>query len=451
MSTKNKIAAIVLGAGQGTRMKSSKPKVMHEIASRPMVSHLIATLEKVGVEKMTVVIGPSMDCIKDEVAPYTTAVQEKQLGTANAVMSAKGELDGFVGDVIIAYGDSPLVTEETFSKMIEKRNQGASVVVLGFTPIDAGKYGRLVVKAGELDKIVEFKDANEAERAIKLCNSGFMCVDGSILFDMLAKVKNNNAAGEYYLTDIVEIAKSMGLKCGVVEGSEEEFMGANSRSDLAKVEAIVQNRLREKIMDNGVTLINPETVTFAYDTEIANDVVIEPFVVFGKGVKVASNVTIRAFSHLEGATIGAHAEVGPYARLRPQAVLSEGAKIGNFVEIKKSNIGVGTKVNHLTYIGDADVGDKTNVGAGTITCNYDGYNKSRTIIGKDVFVGSNTCFVAPVTVGDGAMTGAGSVITSNVNSDALAISRAKQRDIDGFAPKFRAEKKAEKEAKKLSK
>ncbi|MGD9638518.1 MAG: bifunctional UDP-N-acetylglucosamine diphosphorylase/glucosamine-1-phosphate N-acetyltransferase GlmU [Alphaproteobacteria bacterium] len=436
----NQTAAIILGAGMGTRMKSALPKVMHHIAGRPIINWLIESLDKIEVAKKVVVISPEMNALTEQFKPATTVFQKERLGTGHAVLMAKDELQSFKGNVLVLFGDSPFITSETMAKMIKIREEGASVVVLGFRPVNPAQYGRLIVQNNELEAIVEFKDASEEQRQIRLCNSGVMCIDGEKLFDLLAQVKNDNNQGEYYLTDIVQIANSKGLICKVVEAPEEETEGVNSRVDLARMEQRIQAKLRRKAMENGATLINPETVTFSFDTKLGKDVVIEPFVVFANGVEVKDNVTIKAFSHLEGAVVEKGAIIGPFARLRPQAKIGENVHIGNFVEIKKATIENGAKVNHLSYIGDARVGEKTNIGAGTITCNYDGYFKSFTDIGKNVFIGSNTCMVAPVVIGDGAMTGAGSVITKNVAENDLALSRSDQKNYDKWAVSYRATK-----------
>lgn len=443
------LCAVVLAAGQGTRMKSNLPKVLHKVAGRPMVSCLLATADELNAEKSVVVVGPNMDAVAQAVLPHPSVVQKKQLGTGDAVKAARGELEGFKGNVLILYGDTPLVKKETLEAMIAECDGGASVVVLGFRPKDPAKYGRLIVENGELKKIVEFKDADESERAVGLCNSGVMCADAEKLSGWLDRLKNDNAAGEYYLTDIVALARADGFRAAVVEGSEEEMAGANSRADLALIEKTAQDRLRKKFLDQGVTMIDPETTYFSYDTVLGRDVVIEPSVIFETGCVVEDNVEIKGFCHFEGAHIRSGAKVGPFARLRPGADVGEECHIGDFVEIKNATIETGAKVNHLSYIGDARIGAKTNIGAGTITCNYDGYFKSKTDIGAGAFIGSDTVIVAPCKIGDGAMTAAGSVITKDVEADALAVARGKQAAFGGWAAKFREQKKAEKE--KLSK
>ncbi|MCP5382881.1 MAG: bifunctional UDP-N-acetylglucosamine diphosphorylase/glucosamine-1-phosphate N-acetyltransferase GlmU [Kordiimonadaceae bacterium] len=444
---KSELALVILAAGKGTRMKSSLHKVLHPLGGRPMLHHLLASAEPLNPTRKVIVVGAGKEQVEASVgAQAEIAVQEPQLGTGHAVQMTRDQLAGFKGDVLILYGDVPLLTTETMQKMIETRQKsGAAVVVLGFTPADAKAYGRLKLDAdGHLDAIIEYKDASEVERAIKLCNSGIMALSGEHMFTLLDSLKNNNAAKEYYLTDVVEIANKMGLGCAVVEADEQEVMGINSRGELAEAEAVFQNERRKYFMDEGVSLKDPKTVYFSHDTLIGQDVTVEPNVVFGPGTKIADNVTIKAFSHIEGAIIGAGSTVGPFVRLRPAAALGEGVKVGNFVEIKKASVEDGAKVSHLSYIGDARIGKNANIGAGTITCNYDGYFKYHTDIGEGAFIGSNTALVAPVTIGDGAIVGAGSVITFAVEGDALAIARGKQKQLGGWAAKFRTDKKAKK-------
>ena len=438
------IAAVVLAAGAGTRMKSAKPKVMHEIGGRPMISHLLGTVGALDPAKVVVVTSPAMESVQEEVAPAEIAIQQEALGTGHAVAAALDALEGFAGDVLILYGDTPLIEAETLHKMIEKRRASGNcaVVVLGFEPIDPLEYGRLVTDAGgNLTAIVEFADANAEERAVRLCNSGVMAIDGAHLADLINAVDNKNAKGEYYLTDIVEIAIKKGLTCAYVKGEEEELLGVNNRLQLAEAEAIAQNRWRAAAMTEGATLIDPETVWFSHDTKLGRDVVIEPGVFFGPRVTVGDNVRIKAYSHLEGTTIGENSQIGPFARLRPGAEIADNVKIGNFVEIKKSRLESGAKVSHLSYIGDARIGSEANIGAGTITCNYDGYDKFKTDIGAGAFIGSNTALVAPVKIGDGAIIGAGSTISKNVEADALGIERAEEKQKAGWAKRFRDLKK----------
>ncbi len=443
---KGKIAAVVLAAGMGTRMKSRLPKVMHPIAGRPMVQHLIATVSELSPDQVVVVVGPDMQVVADAVAPHPTVEQTDRLGTAHAVLQAREALAGFDGDVLILYGDTPLISLETLELMLAARRAEPkpAVVVLGFQPESQNEYGRLVVGGNGLEAIVEYKDASPAQRAIPLCNSGVMCVDGALLFELLADVRNDNAKGEYYLTDIVALARKRGLPCAHVEGDEEELLGVNSRAELAVAEDVLQNQLRAEAMVNGATLTDPSTVWFSYDTRLGRDVVVGPSVFFGPGVTVGDGVEIKSFCHFENCSIADGATVGPFARLRPGAEVGEAAHIGNFVEIKKAVVEPGAKVNHLTYIGDARVGAGANVGAGTITCNYDGFGKYKTDIGKGAFIGSNSSLVAPVSIGDGAIVGAGSVVTKDVPADALVVARGKQEQVQGWAARFRDKKRAEK-------
>ncbi|MCW9034708.1 MAG: bifunctional UDP-N-acetylglucosamine diphosphorylase/glucosamine-1-phosphate N-acetyltransferase GlmU [Rhodospirillales bacterium] len=441
--SKNKTAVIVLAAGMGTRMKSDLPKVMHPLAGRPMIKHLLATVEGLKPERIAVVVGPDMDDLEQAVAPHPTAIQTDRLGTGHAVLAAREALEGFTGDVLIVYGDTPLLSKHTLVSMLEARRTkpNPAVVVLGFRPFDPGQYGRLMVdEEGDLNQIVEFNDATAEEKEEDLCNSGVMCVDGKLLFNLLDQVTNDNAKGEYYLTDIVELAGEGGSRSVVVEGDEEELLGINSRVELAAAEAIIQDDMRTKAMENGVTLLDPSTVYFSHDTKIGKEVTIEPNVFFGPGVTIGDHVHVRAFCHLEGATLEGGSTIGPFARLRPGSQLDQGAKVGNFVEVKNAVLEKGAKVSHLTYIGDARVGEEANVGAGTITCNYDGFDKSHTDIGAGAFIGSNTALVAPVKIGDGAIVGAGSTVTKDVAPDALAVSRADQRGVDSWAKRFRQQK-----------
>ncbi len=443
-----KIAAIVLAAGKGTRMKSALPKVMHAVAGRPMVLHVLDTVEAIGAERAVVVVGPDMPEVAKAVQPYDTAVQAKQQGTGDAVKAAKKALGEFRGTVFILYGDTPLITPETLRHMLEARTRAkpaTAIVVLGFRPAVPGAYGRLIVdRSGALTAIVEAKDATPAQLKVDLCNSGVMAVDGALLWELLDKVDNKNAKGEYYLTDIVALAHKRKLRCGVIEAPEEQLLGVNDRVDLAKAEAALQDRLRRAAMEGGVTMTDPSSVFLAADTRLGKDVVIGPNVVFGPGVTIGDNVEIRGFCHIEGAEVGAEAIIGPFARLRPGTKLEPKVHIGNFVECKAAWLGEGAKANHLAYVGDAEVGAKTNIGAGTITANYDGFFKHKTVIGAGVSIGSNTVLVAPVRVGDGALVGASSTITREVPADALAVTRAEQREIPGAARRYREKKLAEK-------
>ncbi|HEY9090491.1 bifunctional UDP-N-acetylglucosamine diphosphorylase/glucosamine-1-phosphate N-acetyltransferase GlmU [Parasphingorhabdus sp.] len=434
------LAAIILAAGQGTRMKSETHKVLHPIAGKPMLHHLLDTVDSIGVERTVVVVGARREQIEASVEgrKVAIAVQEDQLGTGHAVAQAKAALEGFAGDVLILYGDVPMVSARTMENMIARLNNGSDprAVVLGFRPDSAGAYGRIIAdEQGEIEKMVEYKDADDKERRITLCNSGLMVVRSTDLFILLDQISNDNAAGEYYLPDIVMLP---GQKSAVIEVDDPaEVAGVNSRAELAAVESEWQQRRREKAMADGVSLIAPETVFFSYDTDISSDVIIEPNVIFGPGVTVASGARIYGFSHIEGASIGANTNVGPFARLRPGAVMEEGSKVGNFVEMKKSTLGKGAKANHLTYLGDAEVGEGANIGAGTITCNYDGFFKYKTVIGKGAFIGSNSALVAPVTIGDGAIVAAGAALTKDVAADDLALVRPEQTSKAGWAKKFR--------------
>ncbi|HVJ03966.1 MAG TPA: bifunctional UDP-N-acetylglucosamine diphosphorylase/glucosamine-1-phosphate N-acetyltransferase GlmU [Sphingomonas sp.] len=446
------IAAIILAAGKGTRMKSDTHKVLHPIAGRPMLLHLIDSVAALDPARTIVVVGAGREQVEKAIAPHGADVahQAEQLGTGHAVRMAEDGLAGFDGDVLILYGDVPLVSTATMRRMLERLHGADSpaAVVLGFRPLDPGAYGRVIADGqGHIVKMVEFKDATAEERAETLCNSGLMAVGAKDLFALLAQVTNANAAGEYYLPDIVMLAAGQGRHSAVIETDAHEVTGVNSRGELAALEAEWQQARRTRAMADGATLIAPETVWFSYDTVLGRDVTVEPNVVFGPGVEVADNVAIHAFSHIEGARIASGVAVGPYARLRPGAVLEEGAKVGNFVEIKKAVLGRGAKANHLTYLGDAKVGAGANIGAGTITCNYDGYFKYGTEIGEGAFVGSNSALVAPVKIGDGAIVGAGSVVTQDVEADALGLTRARQEAKPGWAKRFRERMQARKAAK----
>jgi bifunctional UDP-N-acetylglucosamine pyrophosphorylase/glucosamine-1-phosphate N-acetyltransferase len=443
--TKSDLAAIVLAAGKGTRMKSAKPKVLHPLAGRPMIGHVLAAAERLAPTRRVVVVGPEMEEVAAAVAPWPTIIQAQQLGTGHALLAARKRLDGFSGAVLVLYGDTPLVSAGTLGHMLDRLSAPAhpAIVVLGFTPADPTAYGRLVTgEGGALERIVETADATPAERAIRLCNSGVMAIDGSRLFSWLARLGRNNAKGEYYLTDIVAIARNEGAACAYVEAPAEELIGVNSRADLAIAEAFLQRALRARAMADGATLTAPETVWLSHDTMIGRDVTIGPSVFFGPGVVVEDGVEIRGFCHIEGAHIGPGAVVGPFARLRPGAHIGRAAHIGNFVEVKNATLDEGAKANHLAYLGDAHVGAHANIGAGTITCNYDGFDKHHTEIGAGAFIGSNAALVAPVKVGAGAVVGAGSVITRDVPPDALALERARQGEIPDWAKAFRAQKKA---------
>jgi bifunctional UDP-N-acetylglucosamine pyrophosphorylase/glucosamine-1-phosphate N-acetyltransferase len=417
-------AAIILAAGLGTRMKSRLPKAAHRIAGAAILTHLIKAAEQV-FDSITIVIGPNQPELAALAAPHCVVIQPERLGTAHAALQAAPYFG--IGIVAILYADNPLISPDTMRELIDRLTAGdAKLVLLGTTPPEPGRYGRLITDGDYVQKIVEYADASEAERAQSFCNAGALTAAALDMRVWLETVKPMNAKGEYYLTDIVEIARAEGAKIAAVEAPFEECMGVNSRAELAQAEAAMQHRLRAAAFEAGVSMPAPETVIFAADTNLAPDVTIGPYVVFGPGVTVKSGVEIKAFSHLESCIVHEHAIIGPYARLRPGADIGPAAHVGNFVEIKNATLAAGAKVNHLTYIGDAEIGEKTNIGAGTITCNYDGKNKHRTKIGAGAFIGSNTALVAPVEVGDGALVAAGSVITEDVPAAALAIARGRQ-------------------------
>jgi bifunctional UDP-N-acetylglucosamine pyrophosphorylase / glucosamine-1-phosphate N-acetyltransferase len=445
-------AAIVLAAGQGTRMKSDLPKVLHQVGGRAMLDWAIAAARGVGAARVVVVAGahsPEVGAhVEKALGAGSIAIQDPPLGTAHAVRAAEAQLAAFEGDVIVFYADAPFVPAARIEQMFALRAAKGGLAALGFEARDATGYGRFILGGdGALERIVEHKDASEAERAVKLCNSGVLCADARVLFQLLSMVKNENAKGEFYLTDVVDLARSSGFATHVVVGEEADAMGVNSRVELAAAEAAFQARARIAAMEAGVTLIDPGSVFFSHDTEIANDVVIEPNVYFGPGVSIAKGARIKAFCHIEGAEIGEGANIGPSARLRPGTKLGAGVKIGNFVEVKNSNFGPKAQASHLTYVGDADIGARANLGCGTITCNYDGFDKYRTIIGEDAFIGSDTALVAPVKVGDRAYTGSGSVITKDVPDDALAVARGRQHNLEGWAKKFRERKRKARDSK----
>lgn len=434
--------AIVLAAGEGKRMQSALPKVLHKVAGRSMVGHVVAGVVKAGADAVAVVVGPGRDDVAQEassIAPGAEIFTQKdRLGTAHAVLAAEPALARGYDDVLIVFADTPLVQSETFAAMRQALQSGAAVAALGFEAAEPTGYGRLLTEGGELIAIREHKDASEQERQVTLCNAGLMALAGAQALAILKAIGNDNAQNEYYLTDAVSGARDIGQTAVAVSASETEVMGVNDRVQLAAAEAVMQSRLREAAMRGGATLLAPDTVYFSYDTQIGRDVIIEPNVYFAGGVQVADNALIRASSHLEQTSVGEGASVGPFARLRPGAILGERAKVGNFVEIKAADIGAGAAVSHLTYIGDAKVGAKANIGAGTITCNYDGFGKYVTEIGAGAFIGSNSSLVAPVKIGDGAYVGSGSVVTKDVEADALAIARGKQVQKSGWAAQFRA-------------
>jgi bifunctional UDP-N-acetylglucosamine pyrophosphorylase/glucosamine-1-phosphate N-acetyltransferase len=434
------LAAVILAAGKGTRMKSARHKVLHPLAGRPMIEHLLAALAELGPERTVVVVGDGREQLEKALAGRAEfAVQEPQLGTGHAVQQAEAALAGFAGDVLVLYGDVPLVRAETMRRMIERlRGEGEPVaVVLGFEPDDPLQYGRVIATGDHVAWMIEHKDASEDQRAVRLCNSGLLAARAEALFGLLRRVGNDNAQGEYYLPEIVNVAIGDGHICAVVRTEDpDEVAGINSRAELAAAEARWQRARRAQAMADGATLIAPETVFLSWDTRLGCDVTVEPNVVFGPGVEVADEVVIHAFSHLEGARLERGTSVGPFARLRPGAVLEEGAKVGNFVEVKQATLGAGAKANHLTYLGDATVGAGANIGAGTITCNYDGYFKHRTEIGPRAFIGSNSALIAPVRIGADAIVAAGSAVSRDVADGELRMVRAEQLVKPGWADRF---------------
>jgi bifunctional UDP-N-acetylglucosamine pyrophosphorylase/glucosamine-1-phosphate N-acetyltransferase len=426
------LTAVILAAGFGTRMKSALPKTLHKIAGRSMLRHLLASCEAV-FDRIVVVVGPEMEAVRREAAPHTCVVQQERRGTAHAALCAVDQFGD--GEVAVLYADNPLIRPDTLRRLLERRAAGdAGLALLAFRPGDPARYGRVITHDGFVERVVEWIDAVDAERAETLCNAGVLCASASDMARWLRGIRADNAKGEYYLTDAVAVARADDRRVAAVEAPADELAGINSRGELAAAEAVVQSWLRDAAMEAGVTMTDPASVFLCADTHLAPDVSIEPNVVFGPGVKVASGAQIRAFTHLEGCTVGANCVVGPHARLRPGAELGEQVHVGNFVEVKATRLGARAKANHLAYLGDAEVGADTNIGAGTITCNYDGYNKHRTRIGAGVFIGSDTALVAPVTVGDGAIVAAGSVITEDVPADALALARGRQENKPGRAP-----------------
>ena len=439
-------AAIILAAGAGTRMKSTLPKVLHKVAGLPMLGHVIKALRGAGVTRIVVVTAPAGEQVRAYAVSEgcETAIQDQQLGTGHAAASAKAALAGFDGTLVIVNGDMPMITPQVVNGVLDaQRRTGLALLACNFS--SPTQYGRILMTPdGFLNRIVEYKDASESERAISLCNGGCYAADAQKFFLWASRLKNDNAQSEYYLTDVPQVAKSAGIKCALAFAEEEDVMGVNSRAELAEAEGVMQKRLRARLLVDGVGMTAPETVFLSHDTQIGADTTIEPFVVFGPKVTVAGGAVIRSHSHLEGAAVASGAIIGPYARLRPGADVGAGAHVGNFVELKNTRLGDGAKVNHLTYLGDAVVGAKANIGAGTITCNYDGFTKAKTEIGAGSFIGSDTALVAPVKIGDGAITAAGSVITQDVEADALAIARGQQVVKPGWAAAFREAKKSEK-------
>ncbi|PHR92144.1 MAG: bifunctional N-acetylglucosamine-1-phosphate uridyltransferase/glucosamine-1-phosphate acetyltransferase [Robiginitomaculum sp.] len=454
MTISQKRAAVILAAGKSTRMKSSRSKVLHHVGGRSMLAWVADLARSVGAEKIIAVVGEMNADVRAEAEQLglEIAVQEPQLGTADAVLAAKDALSGFEGNVIVLCADAPLIREETVAASFKALEAGADVVAVGFVPDDPGSYGRLIVENGELLKIVEAKEASPAELAVDFCNSGMLAAQCTHMFNALAKVTNNNSKGEYYLTDVIEITRGLGKKAVAVQASADEVLGVNSRTDLALAEQAFQQRMRALMMDNGVTLRDPESIYFAWDTYIEPDADIGANVVFGVGVHVETGAVIHPFCHIEGAHVGPNTQIGPFARLRPGANLAEGSKAGNFVEIKQSDIGKGSKISHLSYIGDSKIGENVNVGAGTITCNYDGYRKHQTIIGDGAFIGTHSSIIAPVTIGAGAYLATGGVITKDVPEDALALGRAPQTNKEGWAKRYRtAQEKRQKEKRQKNK
>ncbi len=431
--------AVILAAGLGTRMKSALPKTLHRLAGRSMLRHLLASCESV-FDRIVVVVGPDMAAVEQEAKPHVTVVQQERLGTAHAALQAAEAFGD--GEVAILYADNPLIRPDTLTRLLTRRARGdVGLALLAFRPAAPAQYGRVLTRDGFVEQIVEWSDANDVVRATGLCNAGVLCAEAADMLRWLRAVRPNNAKQEYYLTDVVALAREAGRQVAAVEAPAEEVAGINSRAELAAAEAVVQSWLRTAAMEGGVTMLDPGSVFLCADTRLAPDVTIGPNVVFGVGVTVESGAEIRAFSHLEGCTVGAGSQVGPFARLRPGAVLREGVHVGNFVEVKAATLGIGVKANHLSYLGDADIGARTNIGAGTITCNYDGAAKHRTTIGADAFIGSDVALVAPVSVGDGAIVAAGSVITEDVAADALAIARGRQVQKPGRAADMRASRK----------
>ena len=436
-----KSAVIILAAGLGTRMESELPKVLHKVASSPLLIHSIQTALDINAQKIIIVAGHGAGLVKDVALDYNhkaeVVIQSEQLGTAHAVDQAREALMDFDGDVFVLYGDTPFIDAEILTKMSEARTDGASIVVLGFETEIPSSYGRLILESnGDLDAIIEAKDTNEDQKKINFCNSGVICAPRKLLFELISEIDNTNANSEYYLTDIVKLARQRNLDCAAVHCPKENAMGINSRVELAEAESYFQKTTRTKMMLNGTTLVDPETVWFAFDTVVGRDVTIEQNVIFGPNTTVETGAYIHAFSHIEGAHISTGAIVGPYARLRPGAELANNSKVGNFCEVKNAQVGEGAKINHLSYIGDATIGNNANVGAGTITCNYDGVSKHHTEIGERAFIGSNTALVAPIRVGNDAMTGSGSVINKNIPDGALGLGRARQEIKEGFALKI---------------
>ena len=446
-------AAVILAAGQGTRMRSSLPKVLHPVGERPMIDWSIALAQSVGCDRIIVVCSPNAETLQSHVADTlgrdSVAIQDPPLGTGHAVLQAQDALADFDGELVVLCGDVPLIRSDTVEALFAEVQSGAAVGVLGFEAADAGAYGRLITDAsGNLEAIIEAKEARPEQLAVSFCNSGVISAQSKTMFDLLSRVTNDNVKGEYYLTDIVGLARAAGATCRTVSCDEADVIGINTRVQLAEAEVAFQARKRSEVLAMGVTMTAPETVFFSHDTEIENDVTIEPNVVFGPGVTVRTGARIRAFSHLEGAEIGANCSIGPFVRLRPGAVLEARVKVGNFVEVKNTRMGEAAQASHLSYLGDGEIGAGANIGAGTIFCNYDGFLKYKTTVGKGAFVGSNSALVAPVTIGAGAYVGSGSVITKDVEANALAVARGRQIQKAGWATAFRDKMAAVKAAKR---
>ena len=445
--TDRKLAVVVMAAGHGTRMKSARSKVLHEIAGRPMLTHVLESVSRLAPERIVVVVGSDMTDVMDLVGSHETAIQHERLGTAHAVMATRPMVGSMLQsgeslDLLVVNGDAPLIRSETLRAMRQSGiGQVLPFVCLSFSPDDPTGYGRILLNEdGALERIVEHADASNAERAVGLCYAGLLLVDAQTLYGLASEVKNDNAKGEYYLTEVFDLARAQGLSVNVVETDPDEVLGVDDRKRLAQAERVLQKRLRNDAMARGVTMVDPETVWLSWDTDLASDVHIEPNVFFGPGVRVESGAEIKAYSHLEGVIVGAGARIGPFARLRPGTILEEGVRIGNFVEIKNSTLATDAKANHLSYVGDATVGESANIGAGTITCNYDGFAKHHTEIGAGAFIGSNTAIVAPVRVGDRAIVGAGSTITRDVDDDALAVARGEELSLPQGAARFRSKR-----------
>ena len=436
------LACIILAAGQGTRMRSEQPKVLHPVANQPMIAHVLAACAELSPARIVVVVAPQAESVEKAVQPHTCVIQPKPLGTGDAVKAARDVLKDFQGDIIVSFGDAPLVTSEALRALQRKRQEtGATIVVAGFTPDDPGAYGRLIVNDhGHLTQIVESADASPDQRAIRVCNGGIMLFDAAELWPLLDQLTPSNTKNEFYLTDCIALARQAEKTCAVAPFPADQVLGVNTRIELAQAESIIQRRLRDRAMLGGATLIDPDTVYLSADTKIGRDVTIGPNVVIGMGVEIGDKAEIRAFCHLEQVRVEAGALIGPFARLRPGTVVGAAAHIGNFVELKNTEVGAGAKINHLSYIGDAFVGARANIGAGTITCNYDGFRKHHTHVGAEAFIGSNTALVAPVRIGNGAYVGAGSVITMEVPPNTLAVARGRQSNIDDWASRFRDEK-----------